>query len=63
MKIEIEVKKVNDRPPNFTQDGKFYLVRCFVCDSRYGRENWAMAVASGKCCWCGWSEGIEINKL
>jgi len=40
--------------PNFTSNGKLYLVRCFVCGGDHGRENWAMAVASGKCCWCGW---------
>lgn len=26
-----------------------YLVRCFKC----GRENYAPAVASGQCAWCG----------
>ncbi len=46
-------KNVNDRSPNFrSDDGHLYLMRCFVC----GRENWAMAVASGQCCWCGWEE-------
>lgn len=31
-------------------DGRPYLVRCPVCQ----RENWALAVASGECAWCGW---------
>ena len=45
---------VNERSPNFTSDnGKFYLVRCFACEPEVGRENWAMAVATGMCAWCG----------
>jgi ribosomal protein L37E len=35
---------------NFKVDGKTYLVRCPKC----GRENWAPAVASGVCAWCGY---------
>ena len=31
-------------------DGKIYMVRCVKCD----RENYAMAVSSGKCAWCGY---------
>lgn len=31
-------------------DGKVYLQRCPLC----GRENYAMAVATGQCCWCGY---------
>lgn len=30
-------------------DGKVFMIRCFEC----GRENYALAVASGKCAWCG----------
>lgn len=46
-----------DRPPNFrNNDGQLYLKRCFACEPDCGRENWAMAVASGQCCWCGWTE-------
>ena len=40
-----------------TPSGKFYMVRCGAC----GRENWAMAVASGQCCWCG-DTGPEIKQ-
>lgn len=29
------------------------LVRCYTCGGERGRENWAMAVASGRCAWCG----------
>lgn len=47
---------VQDRAPNFRKDGQIYLVRCFVCERKNGRENWAPAVASGKCAWCGWHE-------
>jgi len=45
-------KVIQDRPPNFREDGKLYLVRCFVCN----RENWAMLVSSGQCAWCGWKK-------
>ena len=46
-----------DRRPNFRdEEGKLYLVRCFVCDEEHGRENWVVAVASGTCAFCGWAE-------
>jgi len=50
--------KINqDQRPNFRKDGKLFLVRCFACgDKEQGRENWAPAVASGQCAWCGWKE-------
>ena len=45
---------------NFISGGKLYLVRCMQCgDSKRGRENYAGAVASGMCAWCGWSEKLE----
>jgi len=45
-----------DRPPNFRDDdGKLFLVRCYACDTKRGRENWGPAVASGQCAWCGWN--------
>jgi len=43
------------KEPNFIADGKVYLVRCPEC----GLENWAMAVASGVCCWCGYDANEE----
>lgn len=33
-------------------DGNLYLQRCPECNL----ENYAMAVASGQCAWCGWKE-------
>lgn len=30
-------------------DGSIGMIRCFEC----GRENYAMAVSSGCCAWCG----------
>ena len=46
-----------DRPPNFrTKDGRLYLVRCFACGGERGTENYAMAVSSGTCSFCGWSQ-------
>ncbi len=57
-----EKKNVNDRPPNFrNKDGILYIVRCFACEPSYGKENWAMAVATGQCCWCKWSEAHEVS--
>lgn len=49
---------VNDRRPNFRDDGHLFLVRCFACPDagERGKENWAMAVSSGYCARCGWSE-------
>ena len=49
--------KLEDMPQNFREDGKAYVVRCPACK----RENYAMAVASGICAWCGWEaeEGEE----
>lgn len=35
---------------NFKANGKTYLVRCPKCK----KENYAMAVSSGVCCWCGY---------
>jgi ribosomal protein S27E len=52
--MEEEPKFVNDKYPNFWSDGQFFLVRCFECNKEYGTENYAPAVASGECAWCGW---------
>lgn len=50
-----------DRPPNWREDGQLYLVRCFACDKERGKENWAMAVSSGICAWCGWREDTALD--
>ena len=31
------------------EDGRLFMQRCPRCD----KENYAMAVSSGTCCWCG----------
>lgn len=36
----------------FDEKGRAYLVICPKC----GKENWAMAVATGVCTWCGYIE-------
>lgn len=36
-------------------DGMVYMVRCFEC----GKENWAPAVASGRCAWCGHNANLD----
>ena len=45
-------------PANFRAPcGTLCLVRCMLCGTtRNGRENWLMAVSTGRCCWCGWGE-------
>jgi hypothetical protein len=56
-----EVMTIQDRPPNFRENGKLYLVRCFSCGAEpRGTENYLPAVASGTCAWCGWS-GKDIT--
>lgn len=44
------------KSPNFVAHGKLYLVRCFACDAKNGKENYAPIVATGRCAWCGWPE-------
>jgi ribosomal protein L37E len=41
--------------PNFISNNKVFCVRCQIC----GKENYALAVASGICVWCG----EDHNKL
>jgi hypothetical protein len=49
-----------DRDPNFRgQRGKLYLVRCFACEPKRGRENYGPSVALGVCVFCGWSEETQ----
>ena len=31
------------------EEPQVYMIKCFAC----AKENWGMAVASGKCAWCG----------
>ena len=45
------------RGNGFWADDQFYLQRCFDC----GRENWAPAVASGSCAWCGSTKHPEVK--
>lgn len=42
------------RSPNYYDGSRLCIVRCFVCDSENGRENYGPAVASGECAHCGW---------
>ena len=51
------MRHTNDRQPNFhAANGRFYLVRCFACGGEHGTENWAPAVATGQCAFCGWAD-------
>ena len=45
----VKAEKILDQ--NFEADGKTYLVRCPKCK----RENYALAVSSGICAWCGFN--------
>ena len=53
VKEVVEAEKKLDE--NFEADGKTYLVRCPKCK----RENYAMAVSSGVCCWCRYDANKE----
>jgi hypothetical protein len=54
---ETVVRANNERYPNYrAENGKLYLVRCYACDAVDGKENFAGAVATGECAWCGWHE-------
>lgn len=50
----------NKKSPNFETEDGWYLVRCFSCEGygERGRENYAPAVATGCCAWCG----FDINR-
>lgn len=62
-----EMKRLNRKdgrhrnlsPPNFTENGQFYLVRCFECGGAMGTENYIPLVASGQCAFCGWHPDKE----
>ncbi len=57
---EHERHTIQDHHPNFRDsNGHLYLVRCFRCEPERGRENYALAVAVGVCCECGWPEEKE----
>lgn len=48
-----------DIPENFyDKKGNPFMVRCPVC----AKENYAMSVASGQCCWCGYTEPKKKNE-
>ena len=52
-------KPTSQKPPNFkTEDGRWYLVRCYECEPERGTENYAAAVSSGICYRCG----HDVNK-
>lgn len=43
----------------YGDNGKWYLIRCQSCGGERGRENYAPAVASGQCAWCGYTPVAE----
>lgn len=52
-----------DRGPNFRDEaGNLYLVRCYNCEPKYGRENWVVAAADGRCAWCGWKDTKPVKE-
>lgn len=53
---------LQERKPNFrSEEGKLFLVRCFICNPEEGKENWVGAVASGRCVWCGWPGDVGLD--
>lgn len=42
----------------YPKTNEVHLIRCPHC----GRENYAIAVATGKCCWCGFDSRSLIIK-
>jgi len=54
------MKTIQDKGANFRdKEGNLFLVRCYVCGGEHGKENYAPAVATGCCAWCGWEECKE----
>ena len=51
------VKAEQEMDKNFIANGKTYLVRCPKC----GKENYAMAVSSGVCAFCGYDANKEAE--
>lgn len=53
-------KTINDRWPNFRDENEnLFLVRCFACGGKFGKENYIPSVASGQCAFCGWKENYK----
>lgn len=48
----------NIRPKPEARMSKIFMVRCVKCRA----ENWAPAVASGQCAWCGYEANEEDVK-
>ena len=40
-------------------DGKYGLIKCPECN----QENYALAVNSGICCWCGYNANGGLDEL
>lgn len=57
--MPVDLTSIQDRPPNFREDGQLYLVRCFACEPEHGRDNHGLVVATGRCAWCGWSTRLR----
>ena len=41
-----------------TATGKICQIRCFKC----GKENYAAAVATGSCAWCGYDANVKATR-
>lgn len=53
--LEKITKQDQLKKPNFKSKGSLYLLRCYNCDPINGKENYSMAIPTGTCAWCGWS--------
>ena len=47
----MKVDELLSQRGNYIADGKAFVFRCPSCC----KENWAAAIASGTCAWCGWT--------
>lgn len=58
--MTIDVRKGKGFGFTYDADGvtKICMVRCFKC----GKENWAMAVITGNCAWCGHDANVKKGK-
>lgn len=60
MSVNSDRKEYKAQEPNFyDKQGNLFLVRCPTCK----RENYAPAVASGECAWCGWTEYVGVIEV
>lgn len=53
----MEKEQRTEKGYSLISDGKVFLMRCHKC----GKENYALAVSSGQCAWCGYDANELLN--